>query len=328
MKSGKKQYEQTEMPDHLHQIAELKKENALLKSQKARLEEKLTAALDGTGLCLWEQHVPSGRLTIFNMEWGKMLGFNPNELQATVDVWKSKLHPEDKDEVINSLSSHLNGESESYQAVHRMLHKEGSDSWVSDRGRVVEYDDNGAPLRMMGTHIDITQEKRYELALSKLASQDPLTGLLNRKSLEEQYSLHCQNNADSSTALLFIDVDDFKAVNDHLGHKAGDSVLIQIADWLVESAPEHSTIARLGGDEFVLFTPHANKKRLTQFAEELLLRVEEPIKLENGSATIGFSIGICFFDVSNKSFDYSYELADEAMYQVKRNGKNNYIICE
>lgn len=309
--------------DLQRRVAELENENQQLKIDKFRLEEKLTAAFDGTGLCLWEQHIPSGKLTIFNMAWGKMLGFNSTELEATVEVWKSKLHPEDKEDVINAFTSHLAGESESYQAVHRMLHKDGSHSWVSDRGRVVEFDNENKPLRMMGTHIDITQEKRYELELSNLASTDPLTNLLNRAALETKFEQLQQSNKNQPAALVFIDLDDFKCVNDHLGHKAGDSVLIQVAHWMTEDAPEHTHLARLGGDEFVLLCTQANKESLSGFAEKLLARAEKPLQLESGEANIGFSIGIRLFETSTLKFNTLYEQADAAMYQVKRQGKNS-----
>ncbi|MGF1764637.1 sensor domain-containing diguanylate cyclase [Aliivibrio kagoshimensis] len=317
--------EEIEVLDELRRrVEELEGENCKLKREKYRLEEKLTAAFDGTGLCLWEQHIPSGKLTIFNMEWGNMLGFTASELEATVDVWKSKLHPEDKDDVVNAFMSHLAGESESYQAVHRMLHKDGSHSWVSDRGRVVEFDDQDKPLRMMGTHIDITQEKRYEQKLSKLATTDPLTNLLNRSALEKSFEQLTIQSDNQSAALLFIDLDNFKLVNDHLGHKAGDNVLIQVAEWMREDAPEHTEIARLGGDEFVLLCRRADKSQLEDFSRKLLKRAASPLLLESGEANIGFSIGIRVFDTGTSSFNTLYEQADTVMYQVKRQGKGSF----
>lgn len=307
---------------------ELERENERLKRQKDRLEEKLNAALDGTGLCLWEQHIPTGSLTIFNMEWGKMLGFKPNELEANVETWKSKLHPEEREAVVGAFESHLAGESDSYQAIHRMLHKDGSHSWVSDRGRIVEYSLDGKPLRMMGTHIDITQEKRYELELAKLASLDPLTNLLNRNTLEQKFNDIGRSQENKSTALIFIDLDNFKSVNDHLGHKAGDTLLIQISHWLIKDSPSSADVARLGGDEFVILCSDVSKEELTQLATQLLQRVSAPIMLENGEANVGFSIGICMFTPSTISFDDVYEQADAAMYQVKRQGKNNFVFYD
>jgi len=313
------------MEEYQEIIARLEQENAELSKKNRRLEEKLNAALDGTGLCLWEQHIPTGKLTIFNMEWGKMLGYQPHELEATIEVWKSKLHPEDFHLAVGAFEDHLEGKADAYQVVHRMLHKDGSHSWVSDRGRIVEYDESGRPLRMMGTHIDITNEKRYELELSRLATEDPLTGLLNRQALQNEFQNYSQSNPNTKAALIFIDLDDFKTVNDQLGHKAGDFVLIEVSMWLKRFAPPLATIARLGGDEFVIFCPEQDEISLNLFADQLLSQSYPPIQLENGHAQVGFSIGICHFVTQQKNFEDLYVESDKAMYQVKNSGKNGVV---
>ncbi|EOH0512635.1 sensor domain-containing diguanylate cyclase [Vibrio fluvialis] len=310
------------MEEQQDRIQQLEQQVEQLTREKQRLEEKLNAALDGTGLCLWEQHVPTGRLRIFNMEWGKMLGFQPNELEANLDTWKSKLHPDDYDLAVGAFEDHLHGRADTYQVVHRMLHKDGSHSWVSDRGRIVEYAADGSPLRIMGTHIDITNEKRYEQELSRLARQDPLTNLLNRKALQSEFNRINHSESDSLAAMVFIDVDNFKTVNDHLGHKAGDAVLVVVAEWLKRFAPPQSVIARLGGDEFVLLCEKEETQALNTFTDQLLTHAAEPVVLENGKAHIGFSIGVCEFVQGQHDFETLYERADEAMYQVKRSGKN------
>lgn len=119
---------------------------------------------------------------------GQNARLSAHELTATVETWKNNLHPEDYDLAVGAFEDHLAGKTDLYEVVHRMIHKDGSDSWVYDRGRIVEYGSDGEPLRMMGTHIDITKEKRYEQQLAKLASSDPLTGLLNRKAIEENFN--------------------------------------------------------------------------------------------------------------------------------------------
>lgn len=310
------------MEEQQDRIQQLEQQVEQLTRDKQRLEEKLNAALDGTGLCLWEQHVPTGRLRIFNMEWGKMLGFQPNELEANLDTWKSKLHPDDYDLAVGAFEDHLHGRADTYQVVHRMLHKDGSHSWVSDRGRIVEYAADGSPLRIMGTHIDITNEKRYEQELSRLARQDPLTNLLNRKALQSEFNRINHSESDSLAAMVFIDVDNFKTVNDHLGHKAGDAVLVVVAELLKRFAPPQSVVARLGGDEFVLLCEKEETQALNTFTDQLLTQAAEPVVLENGKASIGFSIGVCEFVPGLHDFETLYERADEAMYQVKRSGKN------
>ncbi|MFQ6370881.1 diguanylate cyclase domain-containing protein [Shewanella sp. YIC-542] len=314
------------MDENQQTLEQLLLENRRLRRENARLEEKLNAALDGTGLCLWEQHVPTGKLTIFNMEWGQMLGFNPQELDASVDIWKSKLHPDDAQQVITALEDHLSGKTSSYEVVHRMLHKNGSHSWVCDRGRVVEFDAHGKPLRMMGTHVDITQEKRYELELAQLASSDPLTGLLNRTKLEQEFA--ALNQCRQAAAVIFIDLDDFKAINDKFGHRTGDKLLIKVASWLKQLAPANAAVARIGGDEFVLLLPQACRNTLLDFTEVLLARAKTPIAVEQGAAHIGFSIGVCQFTTPFNDFDALYNLADQAMYQIKKNGKHGVAFMQ
>lgn len=316
------------MDQHLQQLQLLEQEVARLQRENARLNEKLAAALDGTGLCLWEQHVPSGKLTIFNMEWGQMLGFQPQELAATVDTWKSKIHPDDYDEVVGALEDHLAGKTQCYHVVHRMVHKTGSHSWVTDRGRVVEFDRDGKPLRMMGTHIDITQEKRYQQQLAQLASSDPLTGCLNRHKFEFEFERVNQQQAQKNAALVFIDVDNFKQVNDQFGHHCGDKILMKLADWLSELAPPAAHIGRMGGDEFVVLVTATRKRQLNDFTSALLARTEQLIKIESAAIHVGLSIGVCQFVTPYHDFNALYQLADNAMYQVKKQGKNGVAFVQ
>ncbi|MEL0609317.1 diguanylate cyclase domain-containing protein [Vibrio echinoideorum] len=331
-------------------IAGLEKENAELKRSNARLKEKLNAALDSNGLCLWEHHVPSGKLTIFNVDWGKMLGYQPHELSATFDTWKNNLHPDDYHQAMKAFEDHLSGSCDLYEVVYRMTHKDGSDSYVYDRGRVVEFDTNGAPLRIMGTHIDITQEKRFEQQLAALASTDRLTGLLNKQAIEQRFREMKSANKLVRAAMIFIDIDNFKAVNDTLGHQAGDQLLSFIAQRLVTLASdavsqisgvdsltpgvatlisgvaspssEPAQIGRIGGDEFVILFPDTEPDQVTHFCEELLQTAVPESNQILTDVAIGMSIGVCFFNQGEHHFNDVYQQSDLAMYQIKRNGKN------
>lgn len=309
------------------QLAELKaqnlllqRDNKLLRQQNKLLEQKLNAALDGTGLCVWEQHIPSGNLTMYNMEWGSLLGYTIDELAAHIDSWKANLHPEDRDWVIANFDDHISGKTDSYDVTHRMLHKDGSVSWVSDRGRIIEFDDSGKPLRIMGTHVDITKEKRYEIELDKLAHRDPLTDLLNRKALLKAFER--QRNRIGHGALMFIDLDDFKSHNDRYGHKFGDSLLMQIASTLQHVIEESNNIARLGGDEFVILFESMQQVELASIADRVLTAFAMITHVEGRNVSIGMSIGISEF--TNQTFEQVCEQADQAMYQVKHQGKNSY----
>jgi diguanylate cyclase (GGDEF)-like protein/PAS domain S-box-containing protein len=318
-------------------IKQLERENSHLTLVNKRVNEQLNAALDGTGLCLWEQHIPSGNLTIFNQQWGHLLGFTRQELPAHIDSWKNNLHPEDKDWVIAAFESHVAGKAETYEAVHRMIHKDGTVAWVSDRGRIIEHDINGNPLRIMGTHIDVTKEKRYEEDLAKLAHRDPLTNLLNRTALVTAFEQEKQQKDKHHLgALCFIDLDGFKIINDHLGHRYGDSLLIHIAKDLTHicqqlfSPPDAAIkqysfhVARFGGDEFVILTQCYDIDLLTLLAKKLLDLYRQPLKLDGETVSIGLSIGISLFDELDE-FANVCEQADKAMYSVKKHGKHNFL---
>ncbi|WP_312625675.1 sensor domain-containing diguanylate cyclase [Scandinavium sp.] len=305
------------------QIQNLKKHNARLLRIARDAKSKLSAALDGTGLCLWQLDIPSGKLIIFNRRWGAMLGYQPKALSAHFDVWREHLHPEDKQRVLDAFYSHLEGKAPYYEALHRMLHKNGTVTWVLDRGRVSEWDADGRPLKVTGTHIDMTKEKQYEEQLSRLANHDPLTGLANRHALLKHFS---RMQLGEAMCVAFIDLDDFKAVNDRFGHRCGDELLMQLSQRLREACPPESVVGRLGGDEFVLLLPFSlNSLLVWSTAHNCLRAALTPFELASGTATVGASIGINEVQAED---DFSAALlrADIAMYQIKHTGKNGAAI--
>lgn len=305
------------------QILNLKKHNARLKRIAHDARHKLSAALDGTGLCLWQLDVNSGKLVIFNRRWGSMLGFQPKELSAHFDVWREHLHPEDAEMVLAAFYNHLEGKTPFYEALHRMQAKNGTVTWVLDRGRVTEWSDDGKPLKVTGTHIDMTKEKQYEQQLAKLANHDPLTGLANRHALKAQFDILKKRG---SLSVAFIDLDDFKNVNDTFGHRSGDEVLLQLSERLKEACTESVTIGRIGGDEFILLLPWSlNHDEISSIARRCLDAAITPFELANGAATVGASIGINeTWDCDE--FDNAVIRADESMYLIKRTGKNGVAL--
>lgn len=317
MSSTKQQLlDQQQLIDQLHQ------ENQELRQAVQLSEDKLQAALDGSEMKIWQLHVPSQTLQVFNAAWGALLGFRPDEVEASVAGWKSNLHPDDKAMVVSALEEHLRGESDAFQVVHRMLRKDGGISWIRDRGKIVEFDEYGKPVRMVGAHIDITQEKLYEERLAKLLNTDPLTGLLNRAALIEKYN-QLSGSAQGYGALLFLDLDDFKKINDQFGHKFGDVALCHIADIMCAVLPECADICRFGGDEFVILFEIADRAALQKIAEKLLRAFEQPLSFDDGGVKIGMSIGICIFSIADDDFSSVCQRADQAMYQVKKSGKND-----
>lgn len=303
------------------QIQNLKKHNARLKRLAHDARNKLNAALDGTGLCLWQLDIPSGKLVIFNRRWGAMLGFQAKETKARFDAWRECLHPEDADEVLRAFYDHIEGRAPYYEALHRMIGKNGKITWVLDRGRVSEWDEQGNPLKVTGTHIDMTKEKNYEAQLSLLAHHDPLTALPNRHALQAHFS---QLQRAGPLCVAFIDLDNFKHVNDTLGHRSGDEVLIQLSQRIRDLLPSEAIVGRLGGDEFVLLLPFLiDYPKVRILAQAVLDAALTPFDIDNGHARIGASIGIAPVH-RRDSFDDALTRADGAMYQIKRNGKQGF----
>lgn len=305
------------------QIQNLKKHNARLARLARDARSKLSAALDGTGLCLWQLDVPTGKLIIYNRRWGSMLGYQPKELSAQFDIWREHLHPDDKQQVLDAFYDHLHGKTPFYEALHRMQHKNGTVTWVLDRGRVTEWDAGGNPLKVTGTHIDMTKEKQYEEQLAQLANHDPLTGLANRHALIKHFE---QLKAAGPLCVAFIDLDDFKTVNDTFGHRSGDELLIQLSQRLRGSCPAGTVVGRLGGDEFVLLLPFPLASLLVNSTAHGCLRAAlTPFELDNGEARVGASIGIDEVDMQD-DFVNALRRADQSMYQIKHTGKNGVAI--
>ncbi len=228
-----------------------------------------------------------------------MLGFQPKELSAQFAVWREHLHPEDAQEVLKAFYDHIEGRAPYYEALHRMIAKKGKVTWVLDRGRVSEWDEQGNALKVTGTHIDMTKEKQYEAQLSALAHHDPLTGLTNRHALQHLFS---QMKKQGPLCLAYIDLDNFKHVNDTLGHRSGD--------------------------EFVLLLPYLIGYPKVRIAAQAVLDAAlTPFELGNGLAQIGASVGIAQVQESD-DFGAALTRADEAMYNVKHNGKQGFGLAE
>jgi len=167
--------------------------------------------------------------------------------------------------------------------------------------------------------------------LEKLAMQDSLTRLPNRRSFERSLSqgIRAANRHKNGLAVFMLDLDDFKPVNDEYGHEAGDELLIEIGRRLTQVVRERDTVARLGGDEFAIIQYHLGKsptEEVVLVAERMVAELSRPVKLKQASVTVGVSVGIALYPQHGRSDSQLVKLADEAMYEVKETGKNGYRI--
>ncbi|MGL5523088.1 MAG: PAS domain-containing protein [Aeromonas veronii] len=136
---------------HGGEIARLQADIAALQHENGLLQEKLNAALDGTGICLWQGTIPTGELRVFNLQ-----NFQAGDMSPHFDQWSAKLHPDDRAHAMGNYFAHLEGKTPFYEAEYRTISPAGEITWLWDRGRVVDRDGDGKPLRIMGSHIDIT----------------------------------------------------------------------------------------------------------------------------------------------------------------------------
>lgn len=297
--------------------------------QIAERERRVMLAIEGASLGLWDWDVRSGRAS-YSPTWGRMLGYEPGELAPSVATWESIVHPDDWSDIRDSLEPHLRGERDAYQAEYRLRHKDGRWVWVLGAGRVLDRDADGSALRMVGIHQDISQRKAMEESLVQLATSDPLTGLWNRRHFAEMVrgELGRLRRHQSTAALLLMDLDHFKRINDTHGHAAGDEVLRHFTVTVAAQLREADVFARLGGEEFAILLPCIDAIGARRVADRLCRVVAtHPAGIASGPLTYTVSIGGTMLAFEDEGYEPAYARADQALYAAKAAGRNRAIMA-
>jgi diguanylate cyclase (GGDEF)-like protein/PAS domain S-box-containing protein len=411
-------------------------------------EERWQFALEGAGEGVWDWDVASGRV-LFSARWKEMLGYAENEIGNGFEEWEKRLHPDDKARVLADLQAYFEGKTRTYVNDHRLLCKDGKWKWVLDRGMIVSRSPDGRPLRMIGTHADIsarkqaeeslqlaamvyqhsseamaiadaeniivsinpaftqttgyvadevigqdpsilksgrhdpafyeamwqsikttghwqgeiwnrhkngaayaayltintifdadglvsrrvalfsdiTQKKESEELIWRHANFDALTQLPNRRMLLDRLNqaIKKSHRTGMSLALLFLDLDEFKDVNDTLGHDMGDILLKEAAQRMCSCVRGTDTVARLGGDEFTIVLGELEDTgSVERVAQEILQKLAAPFQLGTEVAYISASIGITLYPTDATEIEDLFKNADQAMYATKALGRNRY----
>lgn len=290
------------------------------------LEERWRFALESTGAGVWDLNVPADQI-LLSKHCKEMLGFTEEEIGTSMAEWVKRIHPDDLPGLLIVRQQLFEGVTQYFTNEHRKLCKDGSWKWVQVRGMVVSRDADGAPLRVIGTYIDISARKEAEQRIIHLASHDSLTGLPNRDLLQDrvQQAIIQAQRVNHLAALLFIDLDYFKTINDSLGHDAGDLLLKEVAQRLVSSVRSEDTVARQGGDEFIVLLPSmSNAQDAGILAQKLLADLILPYQIRDKELHISASIGIAVFPDDGEDVDSLLKNSDIAMYHAKDAGRNNY----
>lgn len=309
---------------------ELKDQFQQLKlSQKALAisEERYRLAFEGANDGLWDWNIESDYM-FFSSRIKEILGFNDSEMQNNFSAWADLIHPDDFDRVMKFNNDYFEGKEDNYRIDYRIRCKSGEYKWFLTRGQIIR-DDDGRPLRLAGSHTDITERKKSEEKIKNMAFYDSLTGLPNRMLFSDRLSvsLNQAKRYNHKGALLFLDLDNFKTINDTLGHAAGDILLKYIAELIKVCIRESDTIARLSGDEFViLMTKIDSIEDAKQIAQRIIEQLRKPIILEGCEFYITASIGITMFPDDASDQQTLLKNADTAMYRSKELGKNNFQV--
>lgn len=293
--------------------------------------ERWRFAIEGAGDGVWDWDLPSDRV-LYSPRCDEILGLSCGSGMRCAKDWIARVHPEDQAPLEAALDAHLRGQSPHYVFEHRVRAGDGVWRWILARGLVVRRDDDGRPLRMVGTVADISERKRLEEELRALATTDYLTGLANRRHFLARVSeelARLSRHPDNEAAVLMLDLDHFKAVNDRYGHSAGDTVLRQFAGVMREGLRRIDLAGRVGGEEFAVLLPDAGIGDAQKMAERLRARVaDQPVSVEGACIPVTVSIGITQLRPGDRSPDEALQRADKALYRAKSSGRDCVRVFE
>ncbi|HLO62123.1 MAG TPA: EAL domain-containing protein, partial [Azonexus sp.] len=300
-------------------------ERALLES-----ERRLALALKASNTSVWEVDIASQILLPAEEGLFAMLGYTREEL-ATVADWVALVHEEDRPLIHQMFQEIIQGTRDSYRGTElRYRRKDGSWCWILCQAMAIDPDENGKMTRLVGTHTDIDARKQAEERAREASLHDPLTALPNRALIFEYGSrlLAAAHRNHGRGAVLFVDLDRFKPINDQYGHEVGDRVLQEVGQRLRSCTRDEDLVGRLGGDEFVIILGHpdGHMHRASAVARHVVDSLSLPIVVDALELSISPSIGISLYPEHADNLEGLIHAADLAMYQVKQSGRANFQV--
>ncbi len=305
----------------LRTLDSLKRINKRLRFSDERWRFAVEGAADG----VWDWDVENKKLS-YSTNWKRMFGYAEDSADDEIEEWRKLVHPDDRETVLEAYKLVIRGGVD-HPFECRIKCKNGSWKWVLSRCMVVSKDSKGQPLRIVGTHADLSQIKESEEMVWQHTNFDSLTDLPNRRMLHSrlEQAIEKAKWKGAKVALICLDLDDFSAVNDTFGPEQGDQLLQQVAKKLVSSVYRYEDVARNSGDEFAILIPDIETNGLNHLddvAQKLLSAMSEPFLLGDSQVFISCSIGIAVFPDDASSLSDLVRNTDQAMYASINKGGN------
>lgn len=308
-------------------ITEQKRAEQALKES----EQRSKMALEGARGGVFDIDLISGDVT-YDEQSALMLGYDrADQVPRQLTDWVERLHPEDREAARIRLDQFLEGKIEVLRSEQRQMTKSGDWLWFDCIGKVVERDDDGRPLRLVGVRFDITKRKQAERTIEHMALHDALTKLPNRFYFVSELERACSAvmRDDTSLAVLFLDLDHFKDINDTFGHSVGDKLLIEVASRLQSCLRGGDLVARFGGDEFVMVvTQPYDPTAISYLADRIIKTIAAPCDIDGLTVHTSISIGVAIYPDDGPDIERILANADLALYTAKRAGRHTWQVFD
>jgi diguanylate cyclase (GGDEF)-like protein/PAS domain S-box-containing protein len=310
-----------------------------LKRANVRLndaERRWLFSVEGARNGIWDWNVATGSVFVSD-RWKEIIGFTAADTADDYLAWETRLHPDEKAQVLNTLQNYINHQKDDYESVHKLRHKDGHYIWVLDKGKIVEWDETGRPIRIIGTITDVSGDVQHHRISVDKQSHNGLTDLINRDALADELfdqQVICRQKQDKA-ALLLISLENFSVISDTLGQQLSDRLLMQIAARLSSTFSSAGLIARLGADEFVIIANHlgqdleqANRRALA-LASEVKQLISRGFTVSDQHLSISANLGGVVFDgIESVEPQVLLSRADIALTQAKEGGNSGCTLYQ
>ena len=287
-------------------------------------ERRQAIAIDASGGGIYEHSVPPGTELYLSPRWCEImaLGETPITAEGYLQWFSDLIHPDDRALHERTMAAFVQGEESRFQIEMRLRHGSGNWIWVRQYAQAIERNEDGIALRLSGLMVDITERKKSERWIKQLAHHDPLTGLANRTLFTEKLgaALREAETSGRKVALVHVDLDGFKNVNDTLGHSVGDGLLTVVTERLLRSLRRGDTAARLGGDEFaVILADLRSTDDIQELTRRICHTVVQPAVVNGHTIEFLASLGVALYPEDGGDLDLLMRHADLALYESKAN---------